>query len=92
MTCCPRGSPRGLRYSSSIAHLGLDASRVLAAGDTLNDLTMLECGVPAVAVGGAERPLLERVSSSRSCLCCREAIGAAGIAEAIRSLAMHPDI
>ena len=34
--------------------LGLDGARVLAAGDTLNDLSMLISGLPAVAVGGAE--------------------------------------
>nr|WP_319483873.1 HAD family hydrolase [uncultured Cohaesibacter sp.] len=87
----PKGFSKGPSLLKLIAHLGLDASRVLAAGDTLNDLTMLECGVPAVAVGGAERPLLERVSFLDH-VYVAEAIGAAGIAEAIRSLAMHPDI
>ena len=71
--------------------LGIDPARCLAAGDTLNDLSMLECGLPAVAVGGAEPPLLEKIR----CLDHvheAEAIGAAGIVEAIRKFGLHPDI
>nr|WP_321458279.1 HAD-IIB family hydrolase [uncultured Cohaesibacter sp.] len=85
----PKGFSKGPSLLKLIDHLGLDASRVLAAGDTLNDLSMLQCGVPAVAVGGAEEPLLEKVRFLDH-VHVAEAIGAAGIAEAIRSLGMHP--
>ena len=87
----PRGFSKGPSLLKLIGHLGIDPARCLAAGDTLNDLSMLECGLPAVAVGGAEPPLLEKIR----CLDHvheAEAIGAAGIVEAIRKFGLHPDI
>ena len=85
----PKGFSKGPSLLKLIDHLGLEASRVLAAGDTLNDLSMLQCGVPAVAVGGAEEPLLEKVRFLDHVFVA-EAIGAAGISEAIGALGMHP--
>jgi hydroxymethylpyrimidine pyrophosphatase-like HAD family hydrolase len=62
---------------------------VLVAGDTLNDLSMLEVGLPAVAVGGSEPALLDRVRDLDHVHKAR-AVGAAGIAEAIAAFNLHP--
>ena len=87
----PKGFSKGPSLLKLIAHLGIDPARCLTAGDTLNDLSMLECGIPAVAVGGSEPPLLEKVDRLGH-VHKAEAIGAAGIAEAIRAFNLHPDI
>ena len=62
---------------------------MLAAGDTLNDLSMLESGIQAVAVGGAEAALLDRVSHLDHVFTATE-IGAAGILQAVAALDLHP--
>ncbi len=87
----PKGFSKGPSLLKLIAHLGIEPARCLAAGDTLNDLSMLECGVPAVAVGGSEAPLLEKVRGLDH-VHKADAIGAAGIVEAIRAFGLHPDI
>lgn len=78
----PKGISKGPSLLRLVDHLGVDPDCVLAAGDTLNDLSMLECGLPAVVVGGSEPALIERVRSLPQVHKAR-AIGAAGIAEAI---------
>ncbi|PZX18278.1 HAD superfamily hydrolase (TIGR01484 family) [Palleronia aestuarii] len=84
----PKGISKGPSLKRLIAHLGISPSSVLAAGDTLNDLSMLECGLPAVAVGGAETALVERVSPLDHVYIAK-GIGAAGILEAVRELDLH---
>lgn len=84
----PHGVSKGPSLKRLVAHLGLAPDRVLAAGDTLNDLSMLECGLPAVAVGGAEQALIDRVAPLPH-VHVAEAIGAAGILEAVARLEMH---
>jgi hypothetical protein len=78
----PRGISKGPSLLRLVGHLGVDPARVLAAGDTMNDLSMLECGLPAVAVGGSEPALIARVGPLPQVHKAR-AIGAAGIAEAM---------
>lgn len=78
----PKGVSKGPSLLRLVDHLGVDPARVLAAGDTLNDLSMLACGLPAVAVGGSEPALIERVAPLKHVHKAR-AIGAAGIAEAM---------
>jgi len=55
--------PRGVNKGSSLLkladHLGIDRDQVLVAGDTLNDLSMLSCGLKGVCVGASEPALLE---------------------------------
>lgn len=82
----PPGVSKGPSLLRLVDHLGLPRHRVLAAGDTLNDLSMLQAGLPAVAVGGSEPALLERVRDLPHVHCAR-GVGAAGIAEAIGRLA-----
>lgn len=87
----PRGISKGPSLLRLVDHLGIPQARVLAAGDTMNDLSMLVCGLQAVAVGGAEQPLLDEVRDLPRVYKAR-AIGAAGIVEAISALSLHPEI
>jgi HAD superfamily hydrolase (TIGR01484 family) len=81
----PPGVSKGPSLVRLVAHLGLPPERVLAAGDTLNDLSMLAAGLPAVAVGGSEPALLARLEGMDH-VHRAEGIGAAGIAEALTRL------
>ena len=85
----PKGVSKGPSLKRLVAHLGIEEPRVLAAGDTLNDLSMLESGIQAVAVGGAEAALLDRVSHLDHVFPATE-IGAAGILQAVAALDLHP--
>lgn len=85
----PRGISKGPSLLRLVDHLGVDRSRILAAGDTLNDLSMLVAGTPAVAVGGAEDALLQTLPVSQL-IHRATAVGAAGIVEAIEVFDLHP--
>lgn len=84
----PKGISKGPSLKKLVSHLAISPNAVLAAGDTLNDLSMLECGLPAVAVGGSEDALVERVEPLPH-VYIAQAIGAAGISEAIAARDMH---
>ncbi|WOI57365.1 HAD-IIB family hydrolase [Palleronia sp. LCG004] len=84
----PRGISKGPSIKRLVSHLGIAPDTVLCAGDTLNDLSMLECGLPAVAVGGAEAALVDRVSTLPHVYVAK-GIGAAGILEAVAELDLH---
>ena len=83
----PKGVSKGPSLVRLLAHLGIANKRTLVAGDTLNDLSMLELGLPAVAVGGSEPGLLTRLDG-QSHVHCAEGVGVAGIAEAIVEFAL----
>lgn len=85
----PRGVSKGPSLRRFVAHHEVPEARVLAAGDTLNDLSMLEAGLHAVAVGGSEPELLDRVSGLDHVYMAR-GVGAAGILEAVGALGKHP--
>lgn len=87
----PRGVSKGPSLLRLLSHLGVPQTQVLAAGDTLNDLSMLKAGTPAVAVGGSEKPLLEVLPQAEH-IHRAEAIGAAGIMEAIAHFNLHPSL
>jgi HAD superfamily hydrolase (TIGR01484 family) len=78
----PRGVSKGPSLLRLLTHLGVENGRTLVAGDTLNDLSMLTLGLPAVAVGGSEPALIERVRDEAHVLTATGP-GVAGIAEAI---------
>ncbi len=78
----PKGVSKGPSLIRLLDHLGIDHARTLVAGDTLNDLSMLSLGLPAVAVGGSEPDLIDRVADLDHVLRA-EGIGVSGIAEAI---------
>jgi hydroxymethylpyrimidine pyrophosphatase-like HAD family hydrolase len=87
----PKGVSKGPSIRRLVDHLGMDESRVLVAGDTLNDLSMLECGLPAVAVGNSEPELVARVGHLPQ-VHHATGHGAAGIMEAIRAFDLHPKV
>ncbi|MEO0664970.1 MAG: HAD-IIB family hydrolase [Pseudomonadota bacterium] len=78
----PKGVSKGPSLTRLLAHLGIKNERVLVAGDTLNDLSMLTLGLPAVAVGGSEPALLKELEGHDH-VHFAKGIGVAGIAEAI---------
>lgn len=86
----PKGVSKGPSIRRLVEHLGMEEARVLVAGDTLNDLSMLEAGLPAVAVGNSELELVNRVSGLGH-LYFASAHGAGGIMEAIKALDLHPN-
>jgi hydroxymethylpyrimidine pyrophosphatase-like HAD family hydrolase len=85
----PRGVSKGPSLRRLLAHLGVAENKCLVAGDTLNDLSMLEMDWPAVAVGGSEPGLLQRLQP-RGTLHRARAVGAGGILEAVATLGLHP--
>ncbi|OCW59625.1 alpha,alpha-trehalose-phosphate synthase [Hoeflea olei] len=84
----PRGVSKGPSLKRLVEYLAIEPDRVLCAGDTLNDLSMLECGLPAVAVGNSEPALIDRLAGLAH-LHMAHAHGAAGILEAIRAFNLH---
>ncbi|MEP6906510.1 MAG: glucosylglycerol-phosphate synthase [Pseudoxanthomonas sp.] len=54
----PSGTNKGSALLALTAQLGIAPSRVLVAGDTLNDLSMFGIGFKGVCVGRSELPLL----------------------------------
>jgi HAD superfamily hydrolase (TIGR01484 family) len=78
----PKGVSKGPSLLRLLSHLNVPNERVLTAGDTLNDLSMLALGLPAVAVGNSEPALLEALKG-KDHVHFAKGHGAAGIAEAI---------
>jgi len=81
----PKNVSKGPSLLRLLTHLGVPNDRCLVAGDTMNDLSMLNMGVPAVAVGNSEQALLEALKGQDH-VHFANGDGAAGIAEAILSL------
>ena len=78
----PRGVNKGSTLEALIAHLEVDPEKVLTAGDTLNDLSMLQTGFKGVAVGNSEKGLLEATCNNARVLHAKRP-GCGGILEAI---------
>ncbi|MCG6884008.1 MAG: HAD family hydrolase [Silicimonas sp.] len=78
----PKDVSKGPTLLRLLAWLGVENSRTLVAGDTLNDLSMLNMGLPAVAVGNSEPGLIEALQGCEH-VHFPESHGVAGIAEAI---------
>ncbi|MBF9060873.1 HAD-IIB family hydrolase [Rhodobacterales bacterium HKCCSP123] len=78
----PKDVSKGPSLLRLLTHLGIDNRKVLVAGDTLNDLSMLTMGLPAVAVGNSEPALIEALEGHDHVHRAREE-GVGGIAEAI---------
>ncbi|MEP2642810.1 HAD-IIB family hydrolase [Roseobacter sp.] len=85
----PKGVSKGPSLLRFLDHTGVAQAQVLAAGDTLNDLSMLVAGTPAVAVGGSEQPLLNALPDTPQ-IYRATGIGTAGIFEAISHFNLHP--
>ncbi|MCA0045093.1 HAD-IIB family hydrolase [Celeribacter litoreus] len=84
----PKGISKGPSIKRLVDHLGIPESRVLCAGDTMNDLSMLISGLKAVAVGNSETALTQRLHGYER-VYHAEAHGAAGILEAIAAFDLH---
>ncbi len=84
----PKGVSKGPSLLRFLDNMNVSRDRVLAAGDTLNDLSLLLAGTPAVAVGGSEQALLDALPEDDRIHRAR-AIGAAGITEAIAAFNLH---
>lgn len=81
----PKDVSKGPSLLRLLSHLGVENDRTLVAGDTLNDLSMLSLGLPAVAVGNSEPALVEKLKGHDH-VHFASGEGAAGIAEAILKL------
>jgi hydroxymethylpyrimidine pyrophosphatase-like HAD family hydrolase len=81
----PKDVSKGPSLLRLLSHLGVENERTLVAGDTLNDLSMLSLGLPAVAVGNSEPALVEKLQGQEH-VHFASGEGAAGIAEAILKL------
>ncbi|WP_158964956.1 HAD-IIB family hydrolase [Chachezhania sediminis] len=85
----PKGVSKGPSLRRLLEYLGVEEGRTLVAGDTMNDLSMIASGLPAVAVGNSEEALKKEVADLRS-VTVAQAHGVAGIAEAIQRFEMFP--
>lgn len=57
----PRGVSKGPALLRLLRHCGLERCPVAVAGDTLNDLSLFQTGLPGIAVGNAEDGLVAAV-------------------------------
>ncbi|MBB6307239.1 HAD family hydrolase [Xanthobacter tagetidis] len=78
----PRGVSKGPTLERVIRHLSIAPERVLCAGDTLNDLSLLSTPFAGVAVGNSEPALVRAVANLPDVYLSRLP-GAAGIADAL---------
>lgn len=85
----PRGVSKGPSLRKLLRHLGVADSNTLVAGDTLNDLSMLTTGLPAVAVGNSETALIEEVRTAER-VYHADGAGVVGISQAIAHFRLHP--
>jgi glucosylglycerol-phosphate synthase/sucrose-6F-phosphate phosphohydrolase len=78
----PAGVNKGTSLTKLVAFLGINTADVLVAGDTLNDLSMYQCGFKGVMVGNSEENLVKAVGSIED-VYHAQADGAGGILESI---------
>jgi glucosylglycerol-phosphate synthase len=83
----PRGNHKGSTLLALTRAAGIEPSRVLVAGDTLNDASMFGIGFRGVCVGGSEPALLAATRAMPDVLHARSA-GCGGILEAMRHFRM----
>ncbi|MEV8466582.1 HAD-IIB family hydrolase [Fluviibacterium sp. DFM31] len=86
----PKGVSKGPTLLRVLDRLQVTPARVLTAGDTLNDLSMLVSGLPGVAVGNAEPALLSALDGLPHVFRATRK-GAAGILEAMARRSLGPD-
>jgi sucrose-6-phosphatase len=85
----PRGVNKGETLLKVLGHEQLPHTRVLCAGDTMNDLSLFHTGLKGVAVGNAEPRLREAVEPLDNVYRAKRA-GAGGILEAIEHFDLLP--
>lgn len=57
----PRGVGKGAALLGLAVAEGIDPADIVVAGDTLNDLSMMQAGFRGIVVGGAEPALIEQI-------------------------------
>lgn len=87
----PSGVSKGSTLLALLETAGLERERVVVAGDTLNDLSLFECDLKGIVVGGAEAELCARVRDTGPNAYLAESEGGAGILEGLRHHGMLPD-
>lgn len=87
----PKGISKGPSLRRLLKHIGVDETRTLVAGDTMNDLSMLTTGLPAVAVGNSETALVERIRHAEQ-VYRAQGPGVVGISEAISHFRLFPAV
>ncbi|MCG9887054.1 MAG: HAD family hydrolase [Cyanobacteria bacterium] len=82
----PPGVSKGPTFLRLLETLGHGPADAIVAGDTLNDWSLLTCGVPAIAVGNREPALTQRLSqwSGQPPIYPSPQPGAAGILDGLR--------
>jgi len=78
----PNGVNKGSSLQKLVRHLNCNINDVLVAGDTLNDLSMYQCGFKGVVVGRPEKKLAEATAGMED-VYHANAAGAGGILEAL---------
>ena len=78
----PKGVNKGKSLTMLTHYLGTNASEILVAGDTLNDLAMYHCGYKGVVVGNSEDKLIDATKNIAE-VYCAAADGAGGILESL---------
>ena len=79
----PMGTNKGSTLVNLVRYLKADTEDVLVAGDTLNDLSMYQCGFKGVVVGNSEQKLVNLTRDIPHVYNAKEE-GSGGIIEAIR--------
>jgi glucosylglycerol-phosphate synthase len=87
----PRGVSKGSSLLALLEHTRLELDRVVVAGDTLNDLSLFECELKGIVVGGAEEELRVRVEGLGGHCYLARTEGGGGIMEGLRHHGMLPD-
>jgi hydroxymethylpyrimidine pyrophosphatase-like HAD family hydrolase len=82
----PPGVSKGPTFLRLLETLGHGPADALVAGDTLNDWSLLTCGVPAIAVGNCELSLTQRLRqwTGQPAIYQSSQPGAAGILDGLR--------
>ena len=88
----PRGVSKGAALLRLLEHTGLDHEYVVVAGDTLNDLSLFECDLKGIVVGGAEAELVSRVERIGGHAYLAKAPGGGGIVEGLRHHGLIPAV
>lgn len=86
----PAGVNKGQTLKALLKFMRVAEKEVLVAGDTLNDLSLFNCGLKGVAVGNSELQLIKAVKNKENVLkASRE--GAGGILEAMKHFKLGSD-
>lgn len=79
----PKNVDKGATLRKLLEHLRYDSSKVVVAGDTMNDYGMLSIGLNGIVVGNAEEPLRRRLGE-RDYIYYASAHGPEGIYEGLK--------